>query len=257
MSAFRGSVAIVTGAASGIGRACVERIVARGGRAVAVDLDKDKLGWAGGRDDVVCVAGDVSVEATNAGMVEAALRAFGRLDVVVLNAGLPAQGTLDGLPLDVFERVLDVNLRGCVLGLREALPALREAGGGSVVMTASVSGLGGDPGLWAYNTAKGAVVNLVRAASLELARERIRVNCVCPGPIRTGMTEPLIAAAPQVYDTLRGHIPMQRWGEAGEVAEAICFLASPEASFITGAILPVDGGITASSGQFAPPRSEG
>jgi len=256
LSAFRGRVAIVTGAASGIGRATVERIIERGGRAVAVDLDKDKLGWLTGREGVVAVSGDISQLTTNAEMVDAAKSSFGRLDVVVLNAGLPAQGTIDGLSLDVFERVLDVNLRGCVLGLRAALPALREAGGGSVVMTASVSGLGGDPGMWAYNTAKGAVVNFVRTASLELARDGIRVNCICPGPIRTGMTEPMIAAAPRVYETLRSRIPLQRWGEPGEVAEAICFLASSAASFITGAILPVDGGITASSGQFAPLSSE-
>lgn len=244
----------MTGAASGIGRETVERIVERGGRAVAVDLDAGKLGWIRGREGIVPISGDVSEQATSEAMVDAALRAFGRLDVVVLNAGLAAQGTIGELSLDVFERVLDVNLRGCVLGLRAALPALRASGGGSVVMTASVSGLGGDPGLWAYNTAKGAVVNFVRAASLELAREGIRVNCVCPGPILTGMTEPMIAAFPQVHETLRGQIPMQRWGDPGEVAEAICFLASAAASFITGAILPVDGGVTASSGQFAPPR---
>lgn len=252
-ASFEGRVAIVTGAASGIGRATVERILERGGRVVGVDLDEARLSWLDGRANAVAIAGDVSEESTHAAMVAAALRAFDRVDVLVLNAGLPAQGTLDGLPLEVFERVLAVNLRGCVLGLRAALPALRAAGGGAVVMTASVSGLGGDPGMWAYNTAKGAVVNLARAASLELAREGIRVNCVCPGPIRTGMTEPLIAAVPAVAEALRAHIPLQRWGEAGEVAEAICFLASPAASFITGAIVPVDGGVTASSGQFAPP----
>lgn len=254
MGVFQGRVAIVTGAASGIGRATVELILERGGRVVAVDLDGDKLDWLGDRPGAVAQAGDVSRQDVNAAMVDAAIGAFGRLDVLVLNAGLPAPGTLDGLSLDVFERVLDVNLRGCVLGLRAALPALRCAGGGSVVMTASVSGLGGDPGMWAYNTAKGAVVNLVRAASLELACEKIRVNCVCPGPIRTGMTTPLIVGLPGFEESLRSHIPLQRWGEAGEVAEAICFLASDAASFITGAILPVDGGITASSGQFAPLR---
>ncbi len=158
------------------------------------------------------------------------------------------------MPLEEFERILRVNLRGVVLGLRAAVPALRSAGGGSVVATASVSGLGGDPGMWAYNAAKGGVVNLVRSAAVDLGRDNIRVNGVCPGPTRTGMTRSIERDAPEMFETLRRHIPLQRWGEASEVAAVICFLASPAASFVTGVLVPVDGGVTANSGQFLPPQ---
>jgi meso-butanediol dehydrogenase/(S,S)-butanediol dehydrogenase/diacetyl reductase len=246
-------VAVVTGAASGIGRAVGEQWLVAGGSLVAVDLvASDFDGEHTGR--AVAITGDVSDPATSARMVAAAVDRFGGLDALVLNAGMPATGAVDDLPLETFERVLDVNLRGVVLGLRAALPALRGSTSAAVVVTASVSGLGGDPGMWAYNTAKGAVVNFVRAASLELASQGIRVNAVCPGPIRTGMTKPITEAAPAVAESLQRNIPLQRWGEAGEVAAVITFLASPAASFVTGAIVPVDGGISASSGQFPPPR---
>jgi meso-butanediol dehydrogenase / (S,S)-butanediol dehydrogenase / diacetyl reductase len=117
-----------------------------------------------------------------------------------------------------------------------------------VVVTASVSGLGGDPGLWAYNTAKGGVTNFVRAAALELGREGIRINAVCPGPTHTGMTAD-IRQSP-VYDELRRHIPLGRWGEPEEIAAVITFLGSPAASFVNGAMVPVDGGVFAGTGQF-------
>jgi meso-butanediol dehydrogenase/(S,S)-butanediol dehydrogenase/diacetyl reductase len=252
MSLYDDKIAVVTGAASGIGRAACEQIAGQGGQAIAVDLDAGKLAWADEQPAVHALSGDVTSAETNAAMVEAAAK-LGGLDAVLLNAGVPSQGLLESQDLADFDRVLDVNLRAVVLGMRAAIPALKARGGGAIVVTASVSGLGGDPNMWAYNAAKGGVVNLVRSACLELAQHRIRVNAVCPGPIRTGMTEPL-SKIPGVYDALREHIPMQRWGEAAEVARVLTFLASEQASFVTGAIVPVDGGVTASSGQFNPPQ---
>lgn len=249
---FEGRVLVVTGAASGIGRAAAEAVLAAGGSVVAVDLDGEKLGWIAEHERAASVAGDVTLEATNAEMVETAVREFGGLHGLVLNAGLPASGPIVELELADFDRVLEVNLRAVVLGMRAAIPTLQGGGGGSVVVTASVSGLGGDPNMWAYNAAKGGVVNLVRSASLELAQHGIRVNAVCPGPIETGMTRK-IPRESEAYEALRSHIPLQRWGTAREVGNLICFLASDLSSFVTGAIVPCDGGVTASSGQFMPP----
>jgi len=253
--AHSGQVAIVTGAASGIGRACAEQLAAEGAAVVAVDMDEAALAWTEGRAGVVARRVDVAEEADNQSMVETALAEFGRVDALVLNAGVATPGSLEDLPLEQLDRCLAVNLRGVVLGVRAALPALRRSTAGAVVVTASVSGLAGDPMLWAYNAAKGAVVNLVRAAALDLCRDGIRINGICPGPIRTGMTAAIEEHAAETFEALRRNIPLQRWGEPEEVARAICFLASPAASFITGALLPVDGGISANTGQFAPPQA--
>ena len=247
-------VAIVTGAASGIGRAAVERLVVAGMAVVALDLDGDRFDWLSEADrsnSVEVVAGDVTDPGVNTRTVEAALQRFGRLDAAVFNAGISMSGDLLDLPMEQFDRALDVNVRAVALGIRSVVPTMRVAGVGRIVVTASTSGIGGDPNMWAYNTSKGAVLNLVRAAAVDLGPDNITVNAVCPGPTETEMTA-RIKEAPELHDRLRRAVPLQRWGQPAEIAAVIAFLVSSEASFVNGAVIPVDGGITASTGQFLP-----
>ncbi|CAN5427582.1 SDR family oxidoreductase [soil metagenome] len=255
MGAHGGRVVVVTGAASGIGRATAELLVAEGASVVAVDVDADALRWANDHERIATEVGDVTDEALNHRMVASALDRFGHLDAVALNAGIPASGDLLTLPMERFDRAIEVNVRAVVLGMRAAVPAMRERGGGRIVVTASTSGLGGDPSMWPYNAAKGAVINLVRAVSIDLAADAITVNAVCPGPTETAMTAGLKAATDR-YEELRRALPMQRWGRPEGVAAVIAFLASPAASFVTGVAVPVDGGVTASTAQFRPRESE-
>jgi meso-butanediol dehydrogenase/(S,S)-butanediol dehydrogenase/diacetyl reductase len=245
----------VTGAASGIGRAAVARLCLDGWSVVAVDLDDARLAGVGELDDdrVAAFVGDVSTEEGNSGAVAAAIERFGRLDGVALNAGVGASGSLDAQSMEDVDRVLAVNLRGVMLGVRAVLPALRDAGGGAIVITASVSGQYGDPNMWAYNASKGGVLNFARSAAIDLGAEGIRVNAVCPGPIgSTGMTTPLERHAPALYEEMKSHVPLARWGAPEEVAAAIAWLLSDDASYVTGIALPVDGGVTASTGMTRP-----
>jgi NAD(P)-dependent dehydrogenase (short-subunit alcohol dehydrogenase family) len=238
-----------------MGRATVERLTGDGWSVLAVDLAEDALGWIDPTESLRAHVADIATEDGNTSMVAAARGAFGRVGGVVLNAGVGSAGAIDTQPVDEFDRVLSVNLRGVMLGMRATIPALREHGG-AIVVTASISGLFGDPNMWAYNASKGGVVNLVRSVAIDLAHEGIRVNAVCPGGIAgTGMTIPMERHAPEMFEEMRTHVPMQRWGRPEEVASAIAFLLSEDASFITGAMLPVDGGVTAGTGQFRVPSA--
>ena len=246
-------VAVVTGAADGIGRATAELLLEQGGSVVAVDRAEDALTWTAGHEGAVAHVGDVTSEATNLDAVRIAEERFGRLDVAVFNAGVSASGPIETLDLAVFDNAIEVNVRGVVLGLRAAAPAFRRSGGGSIVVTASVTGLGGEPRRWPYAVAKAGVINLVRSMAIDLALDGVRVNAVCPGPILTGMSSHIADRDPDRFEALRRVVPLQRWGLAREVAEVIVFLASPAASFVTGVAIPVDGGVTAGSGQALPP----
>ena len=248
MNTHDGTVAIVTGAGSGIGRATVDLLVEQGASVVGIDLDENPTV---DHERVAWLAGDVTDRDVNEHAVRVATDRFGGLDSLVLNAGMSRRGSITDLPMDDFDRVIDVVVRATSLGIRAGVPALLARGGGSIVATASTSGLGGDAGMWAYNTAKAGVINLVRSAALDLGAQGIRVNAVAPGPTETAMTA-RIQGVPDTYDELRRRIALQRWGQPEEVAAAIGFLLSPAASFITGVVLPVDGGMSANSGQFYP-----
>lgn len=249
MNRHEGRVAIVTGAAAGIGRATVEKFVAEGASVVAVDVQRDALVWAAGLDRVATLAGDLTDPAVNAEMVALAQSRFGALHAVALNAGIVVQGTIQRGSLEDYDRVMDINVRAVALGIRAALPALETVDGGAIVVTGSVSGLFGDSGLWAYNASKAAVVNLVRSVALDIGHLGIRINAVCPGPVRTAMTANV--AGTDMERSMQARLPLQRFGDPAEIANVISFLASTEASFVTGAELPVDGGVTCGTGQWA------
>lgn len=249
-------VAIVTGAASGIGLATVELLAARGGRVVAVDLTVDTLAPIEASGAVRALAGDVTDEGVNDAAVALAEETWGRLDVLVLNAGVRGSGPIDTVDLAVFDRSIDVNLRAVVLGMRAGIPALRRSGGGAIVVTSSNTGLLGEANRWPYAAAKAGVVNLVRSVAIDVGPEAIRVNAVCPGPTITGMTDGLAERQPERFAALQANVPLRRWASAEEIAEAIVWLASPAASFVTGVALPVDGGATAGTGQPPPSPAE-
>jgi NAD(P)-dependent dehydrogenase (short-subunit alcohol dehydrogenase family) len=244
-----GKVALVTGAASGIGAACAARFAAEGARVVGMDLaGQGDEAWgraaaAGG----VLVQGDVRDEAAARCAVEAAVERFGGLDVVVNAAGIAGGGPVHMLALEDWRRVIDVNLTGTFLVCKHATAAMLERTGGSIVNVASVEGLEGSEGGSAYNASKGGVVLLTKAMAMDYARRGIRVNAVCPGFIDT----PLLR---HVFDDMGlGEFKAKvadahqlgRLGRADEVAAAALFLASDDASFVTGHALPVDGGYTA------------
>jgi meso-butanediol dehydrogenase / (S,S)-butanediol dehydrogenase / diacetyl reductase len=239
-------VTVVTGAATGMGRALCERLLALGGQIVAVDINESDLAWTSGRENAIACVADVSTAAGNAVMVNAAVERFGGLDAAAFNAGVHLVGSIEEMSIDDYQRMADVNINGCVLGMRAVIPALRRRGGGAMVATSSIGGLNGARNGWGYGVTKAAIISLVKSVALDVGPDGIRVNAVCPGPTRdTAMFDRLDEREPRTYESWRRAIALQRWGTPDEIAAVMQFLLSDEASFVTGTAIVVDGGVSA------------
>jgi NAD(P)-dependent dehydrogenase (short-subunit alcohol dehydrogenase family) len=256
MGILDGKVAIVTGAAGGLGSAATRLLAAEGARVLVADVRAEPLGAL--VDEVRAAGGEASVHLSDvtdgaavAAMVRAAQERYGGLHILFNNAGIEGRlGRLAELDDDDFDQVMAVNARGVWLGLRHGIPAIVASGGGSVVNAASAAGLKGLPRGAPYTASKHAVIGLTRAAAIEYARDGVRVNAICPGYTDTEMvTRTELSIAPgspeRARERLLRPIPMRRYGTADEVAQLVLFLASDRSSFITGAAYSIDGGTTA------------
>jgi NAD(P)-dependent dehydrogenase (short-subunit alcohol dehydrogenase family) len=248
-----GKVAVITGGASGMGKATVLRFLSEGAKVVAADLNEgngkalvDEAAGLGSDGRLRFVTADVSVEADVEAMIADAVAGFGGVDIVFNNAGFGgAFGPITDIDVEHWDATFAVLCRGVFLGVKHGARAMQMAGaGGSIINTASVAGLSGGAGPHAYSAAKAAVINLTRAAAVELAASHIRVNAICPGAILT----PLIlrgADEQQAAIRLDGAQPWPEHGTGDDIAGAAVFLAGDDARFVTGEALVVDGGLTA------------
>ncbi len=242
--------ALITGGTRGIGLAVAQLFEQEGARVAVVGRDADAGGAAlAALRDARFIQADVSRADDCQRAVDETIRAFGRLDLLFNNAGVIWRNrSVETTSEAEWDATMNVNVKSVFLTSRAALPHLRAAGGGAIINTASYVGLVGFPGLAAYCASKGAVVNLTRAMALDHAAENIRVNCICPGSVKTDMIEAAwraygdVTQAAQVWADKH---PLKRIASAQEIARVVLFLASDDASFITGAAIPVDGGITA------------
>src|SRR3954453_4008464 len=249
MDRIEGKSCIVTGAGSGIGRATAIRLGEEGGRVLCVDLDEAAAGETAAQIDGAEAAGaDVSDPRAVERYTALCAERFGGVEVVVNNAGVNIPGVFHEVTDEVVDRTLAVNTKGPLHGGRAAIPYMLEPGGGSLVNVASVNGLVSEPFLAVYSTSKGAVVMLTKGVALDYAKQGIRCNVICPGwvdtPINYAHAE-MLGGLQQVYDTIDSFQPVGRPGEPREIANVALFLASDESSFMTGAVVSVDGGMTA------------
>lgn len=250
MGRLESKVAIVTGAAGGIGRAMVKALAREGAAVVAADVDEARLEETAreAEGDVTTRPTDVTSSKDVRALVELALERHGKLTTVCNNAAISIPGTVVEIDEDDFSRTIDVNLRGVFLGCRHAIPALLDNGGGSIINTGSVNSLVAEPYLSAYCASKGGVLMLTKAIALDYARQGVRCNCICPGWVDTPINYPhaeRMGGLDQVLATLPDWQPVGRQGEPEEIAAAAVYLASDESAFMTGSAFVIDGGMTA------------
>lgn len=249
---IEGKVCVVTGAGSGIGRASAIRLAEEGGRVLCADVDEASAqetaariesagGFAVGR--MVDVSSSEQVDA----MIRAAFDEWGRIDVLVNNAGVNIPGVLHEVSNETIDRTLNVNVKGQIYGCRAVIPYMLAQGAGSIVNISSVNGIVSEPYLAVYSASKGASVMLTKGVALDYAKRGIRCNVICPGwvdtPINYAHAE-MLGGLQHVYDTIDSFQPIGRPGEPVEIANVVLFLASDEASFMTGSVVAVDGGMT-------------
>lgn len=255
MSRLDGKVAVITGGGSGIGRATVQKFRREGAHVLIADIQEDKAQALADElgDGTAAMGVDVCEEAEVRAMVDAAVERFGRLDCLFNNAGFGGvSGDIEDTDMgEPYQRTVDAMLKGVVMGMKYAAPVMKRQGGGVILSTASVAGLGAGYGPHVYSAVKAAVVNLTRSAAQELGMHNVRVNAICPGGIATPIFSGQLALggnvdyAEAVKPILAKIQPIPRNGEPEDIANAACFLASDEASFINGHALVVDGGLTA------------
>ena len=254
MGKLDGRVAVITGGSGGIGRAAAKLFVDEGANVLLVDIEERALRNAVdaiGENHASSVCADVTSDDDTQRYVKTAVERYGRIDIYLANAGVEGNiKPIPDYPIDVFDRVIAVNVRGVWLGLKHVIPVMAKGGGGSIVVTSSTAGIHGYAGASAYVTSKHAVIGMMRTAALECAPLKIRVNTVNPAPIETRMMRSLEegfapGAASHAKQNIADRVPLKRYGSPQEVAQVMMFLVSDDSRYCTGGVYMVDGGMSA------------